>query len=290
MEENGNKGIGSLPIIILLISALLSAACAILGATGIFSNHPVYNDPELSVSLVRGNILDRNGNYLAIQAPDYGFYITMNDSSASECAAFISMWTEENAISIEEKIRNGKIFIPITIIPSSDERAAIYKALDEYGLSDDLDPVSIEKRKYPLGYHAYNITGRTNSRLEGISGIEFIYDEELSPVPSIYSVIATGSDITTTIDSLLQYRISSFDGKAAILSPDNEILAYSGSAENETLMAICGEYSAVDAMAEERLSPIPLEGGYVLYAEDESYAPYAIEALVEEGFIEKPEL
>ena len=63
MEENGNKGIGSLPIIILLISALLSAACAILGAAGIFSNHPVYNDPELSVSLVRGNILDRNGNY-----------------------------------------------------------------------------------------------------------------------------------------------------------------------------------------------------------------------------------
>ena len=55
-------------------------------------------------------------------------------------------------------------------------------------------------------------------------------------------------------------------------------------------MAICGEYSAVDAMAGERLSPIPLEGGYVLYAEDESYAPYAIEALVEEGFIEKPEL
>ena len=186
-----------------------------------------------------------------------------------------------NIILLEE----GELFLP-----SSDERAAIYKALDEYGLSDDLDPVSIEKRKYPLGYHAYNITGRTNSRLEGISGIEFIYDEELSPVPSIYSVIATGSDITTTIDSLLQYRISSFDGKAAILSPDNEILAYSGSAENETLMAICGEYSAVDAMAEEGLSPIPLEGGYVLYAEDESYAPYAIEALVEEGFIEKPEL
>ena len=134
MEENGNKGIGSLPIIILLISALLSAACAILGATGIFSNHPVYNDPELSVSLVRGNILDRNGNYLAIQAPDYGFYITMNDSSASECAAFISMWTEENAISIEEKIRNGKIFIPITIIPSSDDLIERMGMLD-YGLS-----------------------------------------------------------------------------------------------------------------------------------------------------------
>ena len=290
MEENGNKGRSCLPIIILLLFSLLTAIGTGMSALGIFSSLPVYRDPELSVSLVRGNIFDRNGNYLAIQAPDYGFYITMNDASASECAAFISQWSDENAISIEEKIRSGEIFIPITIIPSSEERLAIYKALDEGALSDDLDPVSIERRKYPLGYHAFNITGMTNQRLEGISGLELLFDESLSPVPSIYSVIAKGEDLTTTIDSHMQYRLSALDGKAMIIAPDDTILAYTGEAGKNTLLSIASQYPALDAAAEEGLTYYSLPEGYKLYAESPAAQEYALHALQNEGFIAIPEL
>ena len=114
MEENGNKGDSRLAFIFLVIITLVTAACIVLSSSGFFSDRPIYRDPELSLSLVRGSILDRNGGYLAIQAPDFGFEIHINDSSPAEAAHFISQWSDENAISIEEKISRGEKFIPMT--------------------------------------------------------------------------------------------------------------------------------------------------------------------------------
>ena len=285
MEENGNKGDSRLAFIFLVIITLVTAACIVLSSSGFFSDRPIYRDPELSLSLVRGSILDRNGGYLAIQAPDFGFEIHINDSSPAEAAHFISQWSDENAISIEEKISRGEKFIPITIIPSSIEREEIIRSLSEMNLSDDITPSSIEKRKYPLGQHAVNIVGITNRWLDGVSGLERLYNKPLSPIPSIYSVIATGKDLHTTIDPMLQYRLSDEDARAAILSPEKEILAYTGYADDTVLSAICGDTDAEEALKASSLKPIEIDNGYILYTEDESILPFVISILEEEGFV-----
>ena len=285
MEENGNKGDSRLAFIFLVIITLITAACIILSSSGFFSDRPIYRDPELSLSLVRGSILDRNGGYLAIQAPDFGFEIHINDSSPAEAAHFISQWSDENAISIEEKISRGEKFIPITIIPSSIEREEIIRRLTEMNLSDDITPNSIEKRKYPLGQHAVNIVGITNRWLDGVSGLERLYNKPLSPIPSIYSVIATGKDLHTTIEPMLQYRLSDEDARAAILSPEKEILAYTGYADDTILSAICGDTDAEEALKASSLKPLEIDNGYILYTEDASILPFVISILEEEGFV-----
>ena len=223
-------------IVLLLIA--LAAASLLHIALDSGSERPVYRDPRLSSSLVRGSIFDRNGSYLAIQAPDYGFTVAINDSSASEIAAFIERFTDENAISIESKIDDGASFIPITMIPSPEESEEIRKMAAAAGLDDDIALSAIETRKYPLGSHAMDIVGVTDSRLRGLSGIERIADSTLSPVPSLHSVIATGGDVTLTIDSSLQYLLTSLLGEgteAALIASDGSIAAYCGETDERTL-------------------------------------------------------
>ena len=240
MTENGNKG-GSALLFLLSAVALIIVMLriGILQLSGV-GGEPIYDDPQLSISLVRGSILDRNGSYLAIQAPDYGFQIHLNDASPAEAAAFISSYTRENAISIENRIENGEDFIRVSQILSTDEMKMIMQEESELSLLDDITPSSVERRKYPFPATSA-IVGNVDGQMKGISGIERLCNAYLSPVPSIYSAVAHGSDIHLTIDSAVQgalgYIMQSVDpdGEAAIISPDNEILAWWGKAPDRIL-------------------------------------------------------
>ncbi len=232
MAENGNKGGGKLLSLILILPLAALLLCLALRLTPAFESKPIYIDPVPSPVLVRGSILDRNGEYLAIQAPDYGFAIHISDAYPSIIASFISDYTDENAISIEEKIERGDKFIVITTILSTDEIAAIQKRLSSAVLSDDISVAVIERRKYPQ-QSASSITGSVDSTFHGISGIEKLMDSMLSAVPSIDSYIEHGNDVVLTIDINMQDKLEEKYGKseAALLSPDGEVLAYTGSDE-----------------------------------------------------------
>ena len=258
MTENGNKG-GSRLLAIMLFSALIAAAlfiCATIEYGTIFRS--AYDDPELSPVLIRGNILDRNGEYLAIQAPDYGFQIHLRDASAQEAAAYISGYTEENAISIGNKIENGAEFIRITDLLEAETFSKIEKDLRDFSLSDDITPVSVERRRL-FFRSAAAIVGETGDDLHGISGIEKLFDSQLSAVPEPDSAISHGEDITLTIDIGVQQLlydaaiITDRDAEAAIISPDGEVLALYGTGDEAILRCTVnpepfpyGTYSARD--------------------------------------------
>ena len=208
MSENGNKG-GSW-----LMAAVLSVLIAALAIWTLMLaewREPVqkaYIDPELSQSLVRGSIVDRNGDYLALQAPVFGFFIHLSDASAGEAASSISAYTSENAISIEEKIENGAQFIPLGRILSSDEIIEAEERIRELGLLDDIEPGSIEMRLEPSpASHAI------------VSGMERLYDDALSPRPTPSDPIAEGSTIRLSIDMDLQKALEETSpSTAAIIS------------------------------------------------------------------------
>ena len=250
MTENGNKG-GMWLLAIVLITALFCAAASVIYVISDDSvTAAAYRDPELSPALIRGSILDRNGRYLAIQAPDYGFSIHLHNAGAQEAAAFIAGYTEENAISVGNRIEKGESFIRITDLLDSDDFDAIMKELEDFQLSDDINPVSIERRRY--FYPSFSmITGNVDSSMHGISGIELIFDSELSAIPETDSAISHGKDIRLTLDSDLQQElydtmlVTARYGRAAILSPDGKVLAFYGRANEEELM------SMVDAIGTE---------------------------------------
>ena len=250
---------------------------------------PAYRDPGLSQSLVRGSIYDRNGNYLAIQAPDYGFSIHISDSSAAEIAHFIERYTDENAISVEEKAAGGETFIPVTIIPSPDEADAIRRDTEEAGLNDDITFTAVETRKYPLGSHAENIVGITDGTLSGISGIEKLFDSSLSPVPDTERIVASGNDITLSIDSSLQYAFTAmmerYGGCGALLFPDGSIAAFAGASDEEILKMIASKEDARTKIPGRTLSV----GSYTLIlpcgTDGEKIAAETMAMLRDNGFI-----
>ncbi len=278
MTENGNKG-GSWLLAILLISALVSAAIC----TGSFfslgnDSVPAYRDPELSETLVRGSIVDRNGRYLAIQAPDYGFRIHLSDASAQEAAAFISGYTEENAISIANKIENGATFIRITDLLDSSDFDLIASSLADFSLSDDISPASVERRRY--FHRAASMVGTSDETMHGTSGIEKLFDDELAAVPEISSAISHGKEVRLTIDMTLQQNlydamyVTARNERAAILSESGEVLAFYGKADDEELrsmvMSIGGEPYERPAFPEKTTQAIR---GYNAYVSPSTSAP-----------------
>lgn len=255
MTENGNKDGSWLLAAVLVIALMLSLASICLIKAGKEEIIPAFRDPVLSPILVRGSIMDREGRYLAIQAPDYGFNIHLNDAGSQEAAAFISAYTDENAISIGNKIENGETFIRITKLLDTEDFNSIRNGLRDFSLSDDISPVSIEKRR--RFYPAATMVGYVGNDMHGRTGIELVCDRYLSAKPEIGSAISHGNDVVLTIDADLQQQlydvmlVTARNGRAAILSPEGYVLAFYGSADNAELLSMIKSVSGSDYQKQE---------------------------------------
>ena len=265
MENKGRSGSCFLTLLLLVFLAI-SAIAAAKAATGPVLV-PAYEDQELPLTLVRGNILDRNGNLLAIQAPDYGFDIHLSDASGAEVAAFISSYTDENAISISEKIESGADFIKISKTLSSDEIDKIRDRLYAESLSDDISPVIRETRKITDESVAM-LVGNVDINLKGKSGLEKLYDNILSPSPEKGVVVAYGEDLQLSIDVPVQRKLfetmnaNASDGEAAILSESGEVVAYYGSDERILKSLVLSEHTVFPYHAEDSGK------GFLIYTDD----------------------
>ena len=226
-----------------------------------------YNDPVLSSALVRGSILDRNGRYLAIQAPVFGFEIHISDSSAAECASFISRYTDENAISISSKIENGDDFIPITEIMSAEEMAEADNLIAAFSLSDDLTLTGRETRISLFPY----IVGKTDDSMHGRSGIEKLFDNELSARPVLTDMVVYGKDIKLSIDMALQKEFEELmkgkEENAAIIS-DGNVLAFYGEPDDDILLSLVTEIGGEEFHAEFPYEAQEVSEGYSIYVSE----------------------
>ena len=242
MMQNGNKhGVMAAYVIAIILAIAVLLRFSYLS---INEGRPRYQDPILSELLVRGSIYDRDGQLLAIQAPDYGFSISLSGSSPSYIASVISRYTTEPAVSLESRIGNGEDFIIIPMIPSITEMNQIRDYLESLGLSDEVQLTTRETRKYPSYQDTWNIIGGVDHTLSGVSGIERIFDDVLSPNPSPYQRIARGKDLTLTIDieaqeALMEYqKRKGTNGAIALISPSGTIIAWTGGPDEAVLRAM----------------------------------------------------
>ena len=276
LGKQKRRGIWMAYILIIALAIMMIGRMAYLALSDDIGNIH-YDDPKLSETLVRGSIYDRNGELLAIRAPDYGFEIKLIDTVPSFVASVISSYTTEPAISIENRIENGETFIMISMIPTLTEMDEISTALREKGLADEVRLTTHETRKYPKAETMSEIVGRTDEDLTGISGIELLVDSELTAKPSPYERIVHGNDVTLTIDSVIQYELLEIappESTIAILSPEGELLAYAGELDYDVLSSTVKSIDTYYGTSIDFIRhPFPydteiLENGYQIYTKN----------------------
>ena len=244
MHENGNH-IGRISLIIIIAFIVLLLSRMVVLNTSQSINRKRYSDPVVSSSLVRGTIYDRNGNPLAFQAPDYGFNVHLSTIDSSYVASIIAPYLSFDALEIESMIDDGITFFPLSYIPTKEEGEYLERLLVNFALDKEVSLELKEIRKHPSGINARKYIGDVDEYLNGISGIEKLYDKELKAIPRLGYNVEKGSSLVLTLDQDLQFalnRVPNLDdyqnSTIAILSDSDEILAYQGKADDKILNAM----------------------------------------------------
>jgi cell division protein FtsI (penicillin-binding protein 3) len=167
----------------------------------------------------RGNIFDREGRELAITVDATTIYANPQQVTAPEVTAtLIAAALDLDANQVLEKLISDKSFVFIARQVEW-ERAEPVTRLEADGIHWYTEP----KRVYPAGSMAAQVVGFVNIDNQGIEGLEYGYDEELSGLPGRleaeqdpggrlitfgeYEVVPAvpGSDLITTIDREIQF-------------------------------------------------------------------------------------
>ncbi|MFD3157434.1 stage V sporulation protein D [Haloimpatiens sp. FM7330] len=186
----------------------------------------------IKIDPIRGNILDRNGNALAISANIYRVDLDLNTlrqymskkkvsdkEIANKLAAALEMEEEEVLKTINKTINGKKI------------GAATLKRRIEKDAADKVRELNIDgvvisgdtKRYYPNNNFLAHVLGHTNSDGKGLTGVELMYNEYLEGRPgkkiaetdsrrkelpysiSQYEKPVNGFNVVLTIDEMIQH-------------------------------------------------------------------------------------
>ena len=182
-----------------------------------------------AVPAVRGRILDRNGNVLAMSAEACTIYISpaemrMNEEDPAFIAAGLSEITGVDREKILSLCSDKKSWYKTVARKVSDETA---DAVRRFKTENQLKSVKIEgdtRRYYPYSSLAAHIIGFTGMDNTGLSGVEYTFDEILTgkngsverlknsagtdmlfAVYEEYRDAEDGSDIKLTVEVAVQY-------------------------------------------------------------------------------------
>jgi len=200
----------AIPRILPLITAVFALVILIKIVWVIFftpSETSSYVDPPVSTQVVRGPIIDRNGNLLAVEVPYYSCALLLREIPnlpivASKIGPLVGV--DPNVIVKEASQRSTYYTVKRKLSTSE------YESLILLQDSEPLKGLLIEKqfgRLYPQHYHAAQIIGFTNTENRGIEGLELAYESYLFPYPEIDTSITWGAVLQLTLDMDLQYLL-----------------------------------------------------------------------------------
>ena len=167
----------------------------------------------------RGNIFDREGRELAITVNATTIFANPQQVTAPEVTAtLVAAALDLDADELLAKLTSDKTFVFIARQVEWDRAEPVTK-LEAAGLHWYSEP----KRVYPAGSMAAQVVGFVNIDNQGIEGLEYFYDEELTGSPGRLEAeqdpaghiinywdadivpAVPGSDLVTTIDREIQF-------------------------------------------------------------------------------------
>lgn len=184
---------------------------------------------DTTISAKRGTIYDVNGKVLAQSATVWKVVIAPINLEDDEQRTIVSKGLAEildlKQEDVFEKTKQKSYYVQIKRQVESEQKDKILEFEDEldekYGISGVIDLIEDYKRYYPYGDFASSVIGFTGSDNQGLSGIEYEYDDELTGTPGrlVTAKNANGQEMPFEYDQ----KVDAEDGKDLMLTIDETI-------------------------------------------------------------------
>ena len=172
---------------------------------------------ERIISGIRGDILDRNGNVIAVNETAYNISVIHNQISDEE--KVIEVLSGELGID-EEKVRKR-----VEKVSSIEKiKNNVSKEMGEKILSYNLDGVKVDEssiRYYPNNELFSKVIGFAGSDGQGVVGLETVYDKLLAGTPG--KILTTCDGRGVEVEGFEEKRITPGKGKNLITTLDVNI-------------------------------------------------------------------
>lgn len=206
-RQNGEpKKFGRLHIFIVITAVLIAVLLYQYISIMLVQPKPERPTTLASPMVERGPILDRNGRILAIQTKLYSVtawtpHIDEPEETAEVLADILDLDAQLLLTSIRE--RDGFLYVKRKITPSTSRRI---RAEKEAGLLNGISLEPEAARNYPEKNLASQIIGYVGVDNNGLAGLEYTYNSELSPDPGESAEETVyGNQLFLTLDMNVQF-------------------------------------------------------------------------------------
>ncbi len=184
---------------------------------------------DTTVSAKRGTIYDRNGKVLAQSASVWQVVLSpanfkedvQREYVASELAEILSLEYKD----VLAKTKQDSYYTVVKRKIESEERDKILELMnkveEKYELSSVIALLDDYKRYYPYSELASCVIGFTGSDDQGLSGVEFQYDEYLTGTPGRLITATTANGTVMPFD--YSQNVEAIDGNSVVLTIDETI-------------------------------------------------------------------
>lgn len=185
---------------------------------------------DTTLSAKRGTIYDANGKVLATSASVWRVVLApvylKDDSERKIVADGLSEILGVDSDRIFEKSKQSSYYVEIKRQIESDTREKVLEFIDKLEEKHNISENAVYllddyKRYYPYGSLASSVIGFTGSDDQGLSGIEYQYDDELTGVPGR---LVTATNVHgTAMPFNYSQNIEAQDGHSLVLTLDETI-------------------------------------------------------------------
>ncbi len=278
-------------IIFLSIVAIVLVAVIIFQyGKNMLTPETVQVQPKITVE--RGSILDRNGKILAVQTTLYNIAITR--SAIPDKPLFASLVGPVCNIPEDELLTqlnaSGNDFFYLKKKISESEKNALAETVSKGRLRGiRLEPV--QSRTYPENSLASHAVGFLGDDGRGLTGVEYSFQDILSPPVTTKPGHHTGYNVMLTIDGALQYELEQVSRKVMEDTNAEAVVMIAAKAKTGEILAYISEPSAnlntfPDSTRSERLDRPALyafEPGSV-------FKIFTLSAILDMGLVQDDEL
>lgn len=184
---------------------------------------------DTTINARRGSIYDTNGKVLAQSATVWKVVLSpinfKNDKERTIVSKGLSEILGLDQESIYEKTKEKSYYSVVKRRIESDTRDAILEFMDEiedeYNIKGVIDLLEDYKRYYPYNDFASAVIGFTGSDDQGLAGLEYQYNEELTGTPGRLVTAKDGSQ--KEMPFKYEQKVDAIDGNSLVLTIDETI-------------------------------------------------------------------
>lgn len=268
-------------LIIMSCILLLGFGTAILRLTQltVVDGQDLYQDAveqqlaDTTISARRGSIYDKNGTVLAQSATVWKVVLSPNNFENDTERTIVSKGLSEilgiEQENIYQKAKSNSYYSVVKRQIESDTRDKVLEFIDKIEKENDItgviDLLEDYKRYYPYNEFASSVIGFTGSDDQGLAGLEYQYNEELTGTPGRLVTAKNGN--MTEMPFQYEQKVDAVDGNSLVLTIDETIQHImekyldQGILENDVYNRAVAVMMEVDTGA---ILGLAVEGGYDL--------------------------